>query len=57
MRVFLVILSTLLAITFFIISLCLLGEIIGIICAALAIISCLIWRWLINSDPDCDLKI
>lgn len=57
MRVFLVILSTLLAITFFIISLCLLGEMIGIICAALAIISCLIWRWLINSDPDCDLKI
>lgn len=57
MRVFLVILSTLLAIIFFIISLYLLGEIIGIIFAVLAIISCLIWRWLINSDPDCDLKI
>lgn len=57
MRVFLVILFTVLAITFIIISLCLLGEILGIGFAVLAVINCLIWRWLINSDPNCDLKI
>lgn len=50
-------LSALLAITFFITSLCLLGEVLGIVFAVLAIISSLIWRWLINSDPNCDLKI
>lgn len=57
MRIFLVILFMLLAITFIIMSVCLLGEILGIVFAVLAIISCLIFKWLINSDPDCDLKI
>lgn len=57
MRVFLVILFMLLAITFIIMSVCLLGEILGIVFAVLAIISCLIFKWLINSDPDCDFKI
>lgn len=57
MRLILVIISTLTAIICFIISLCLMGELIGIVFAVLAIISCLIWIWLINSDLDCDLKI
>lgn len=57
MRSFLIILSTLLTIICFFISLYLIGETLSVVFAILAIISCLIWRWLINSDPDCDLKI
>lgn len=57
MRLILVIISALTAIICFIISLCLMGEIIGIVFAILAVIVSLIWRWLINSDPDSDLKI
>lgn len=57
MRVFLVILFMLLALTFIIMSICLFGKILGIVFAVLAIISCLIGRWLINNDPDSDLKI
>lgn len=57
MRLILVIISALTAIICFIISLCLMGEIIGIVFAILAVIVSLIWKWLINSDPDSDLKI
>lgn len=57
MRPILVIISALIAVTCLIISLCLIEEILGVVFMILAVIFSLMWRWLINSDPDCDLKI
>lgn len=56
-RLILVPILALTTIICFIISLCLMGEILGVVFMILAVIFSLIWRWLINSDPDCDLKI